>query len=269
MSLRACLPPLLLVPLLLVPLLGGCAAPRRSTAEDPGLAVARAALAGGTPAIALHASAQALAADPADPVALTLQGEALAALGRPARAAARFRAALAHRPGLRAARMGLGRVLLHTDPAGAAAQFRAVLAAQPGNALALNDLGIARDLRGRHAAAQAAYRAALAARPDQRAAQVNLALSLALSGRAAEGVRMLRPLAGTGAAPRLRQDLAAATAMAGHPEAATAMLAAEMPPAQAAAAVRAYAALAGPPPAAPVPAGPPAAPAPAARPAGT
>ncbi len=261
MCLRTCLPPLLLAILL-----GGCAVAPPSGAADPGLAVAHAALAGGTPAIALRATAAVLARHPADAAALTVQGEALAALGHPARAAAQFRSALAHDPGARPALMGLGRVLLAGDPAGAAAQFRAVLAAQPGDAAALNDLGIARDLRGRHAAAQAAYRAALAAQPDLRAAQVNLALSLALSGRAAEGVRLLRPLAGTGAAPRVRQDLAAATAMAGHPAAATAMLTAEMPPAQAAAAVRAYVALAGPPPAAPVRAEPAA---PAARPAGT
>lgn len=260
MSLRACLPLLLLAGLL-----GGCATAPRSAANDLGLVVARAALAGGTPAIALRASAAVLARHPADPAALTMRGEALAALGQPARAAARFREAVTSDPSALPARMGLGRVLLHTDPQDAAAQFRAVLAARPQDSAALNDLGIARDLRGRHVAAQAAYRAALAAKPDLRAAQVNLALSLALSGHATEGVRMLRPLATTGAAPRVRQDLAAATAMAGHRAAATAMLATEIPADQAAAAVRAYAALA----AAPVPAAPPAPTAASARPAGS
>ncbi|MDE2582277.1 MAG: hypothetical protein KGL52_11640 [Rhodospirillales bacterium] len=147
-----------------------------------------------------------------------------------------------------ATRMRLGRLLLRSDPPGAAAQFRAVLAAQPGNAAALNDLGIARDLGGQHAAAQAAYRAALAAQPGLRAAQVNLALSLALSGKAAEGVRMLRPIATADAPPRIRQDLAAAIAMAGHRAAAAAMLAGGMPADQAAAAARAYAALGAAPP---------------------
>jgi Flp pilus assembly protein TadD len=245
MSLRAWLPLLLLADLL-----GGCAAGAPSAAKDPGLAVARAALAGGNPAVALRASGAALLRHPNDPAALIVQGEALAALGHPSRAAARFRAALTRDPAARAARMGLGRVLLHSDPQDAAAQFRAMLAARPADAAALNDLGVTRDLRGRHVAAQAAYRAALAAKPDLRAAQVNLALSLALSGHAAQGVRMLRPLATTAAPPRVRQDLAAATAMAGHPAAARAMLAAEMPQAQAAAAVRAYTALAAPAPAA-------------------
>ena len=235
-----------LSPLLLAFLLGGCAIAPRSAARDPDLAVARAMLAAGDPAGALHASARALADHPGDPAALTVQGEALAALGQRGRAETSFRQALTADPAALPARMGLGRVLLRTDPAGAAAQFRAVLAAQPADAAALNDLGIARDLRGRHLAAQNAYRAALAATPDLRAAQVNLGLSLALSGHAAEGVRMLRPLATTGAAPRVRQDLAAATAMAGHPATAAALLAAEMPPDQAAAAVRGYAALVGP-----------------------
>ena len=49
--------------------------------------------------------------------------------------------------------------------------------------MALNDLGIARDLQGRHTDAQTAYRSALGVDPDMRAAQVNLALSLAMSGQ--------------------------------------------------------------------------------------
>ncbi|MBW4092055.1 MAG: tetratricopeptide repeat protein [Proteobacteria bacterium] len=241
MTPRAWLPPLLLVFVV-----GGCAVTPRSASRDPDVAVARAALAAGDAAGALHASAQALAVHPGDPAALTVQGEALAALGQRDRAEASFRQALTADPAALPARIGLGRVLLRTDPKSAAAQFRAVLAVQPVDAAALNDLGIARDLRGQHLAAQNAYRAALAATPDLRAAQVNLGLSLALSGHAAEGVRMLRPLATTGAAPRVRQDLAAATAMAGHPAAAAALLAAEMPADQAAAAVRGYAALVGP-----------------------
>ena len=247
--------------LLLLALLGGCAtAPGGAdrAANDPALAVARAALAGGTPALALRDSGAVLLRHPNDAAAMTLQAEALVALGQPAAAEARFRAALTHAPASRNAHLGLGRVLLRRDPQGAAAEFRAVLAAAPADPIALNDLGIARDLRGRHLAAQSAYRAALAARPDLRAAEVNLALSLALSGHAREGVRMLRPLATAGAAPRVRQDLAAATAMAGDPAAAQAMLAEQMPPAQAAVAARAYAALAT------APVAPPPAPAPAA-----
>ncbi|MDE2007272.1 MAG: hypothetical protein KGI51_11940, partial [Rhodospirillales bacterium] len=144
----------------------------------------------------------------------------------------------------------LGRLLLHPHPGAAAAQFRAVLAADPRNADAANDLGIARDLRGRHRAAQAAYRMALAARPDLRAAQANLALSLALSGHGKQAVAMLRPLAGPAAAPRLRQDLAAATAMAGDPGTAETILAGMLPPDEARTAASAYAALAAPPPSA-------------------
>ena len=239
----------------LVGLLTGCAGPGgvASRAADPALAVARAALAAGNPGIAAHAAQDALARAPGDPAALTIAGEALGALGHPAQAAARLRQAVARDPkgrdpkgrypGALGARMALGRLELHAEPEAAAAQFRAVLAADPANADAANDLGISRDLRGRHRAAQAAYRVALAARPELRAAQVNLALSLALSGEGARAVALLRPLAGPEAMPRVRQDLAAATAMAGHPGAAAALLADAMPPDQARDAAAAYAAL--------------------------
>jgi len=238
------------VAVVLVGLLAGCAGPGgvTSRAADPALAVARAALAAGNPGIAAHAAQDALSRAPGDPAALTIAGEALAALGHPAQAAAWLRQAVARDPkgrypGALGARMALGRLELHAEPAAAAAQFRAVLAADPANADAANDLGISRDLRGRHRAAQAAYRVALAARPELRAAQVNLALSLALSGEGARAVALLRPLAGPSATPRVRQDLAAATAMAGHPGAAAALLAAAMPPDQARDAAAAYAAL--------------------------
>ena len=49
--------------------------------------------------------------------------------------------------------------------------------------MALNDLGIARDLQGRHTDAQMAYRQALGISPEMSAAQVNLALSLAMGGQ--------------------------------------------------------------------------------------
>ena len=246
------------VAVLVAGLLAGCAGPGdvASRAVDPALAVARAALAAGNPGIAAHAAQDALVRAPGDPAALTIAGEALVALGHPAQAAARLRQAIARDPEGRDrraldARMALGRLELHAEPQAAAAQFRAVLAADPRDADAANDLGISRDLRGKHRAAQAAYRVALAARPELRAAQVNLALSLALSGEGARAVALLRPLAGPEATPRVRQDLAAATAMAGHPGAAAALLADALPPDQARDAAAAYAALGAPAPARP------------------
>jgi len=68
-----------------------------------------------------------------------------------------------------AAQFELGRILLQTDPAQAEHALLAALAGSPRNADILNDLGVARDLQGHHAAAQAAYREALSAEPTLRA----------------------------------------------------------------------------------------------------
>ena len=91
--------------------------------------------------------------------------------------------------------LGLGRLRLATDPKQAEALFLAALAQNPRNAVALNDLGIAQDLDGRHSEAQTSYAAATGADPDMRAAKVNLALSMALQGRTADAARLLGPVA--------------------------------------------------------------------------
>jgi Flp pilus assembly protein TadD len=107
--------------------------------------------------------------------------------------------------------------------------------------VALNDLGIAYDLQSDHSSAQNAYRKALGADPTMRAAEVNLALSMALSGQAAEAVRRLKPLAsGPGTSSRLRQDLAAALAIAGDKPEAARILSQDMTPEQTRRALLAY-----------------------------
>ena len=225
---------------ILAVVLGGCAVGR--VAGAPGVEVARAALAGGNPVLALQAGQRVLARDPSDGAALVVTGEALAALGQVGHAVDRLRAGVARVPSDWGARVVLGRLLARISPGVAAVQFRAVVAARPGDWVAWNDLGVVRDLRGRHRAARVAYRTALAARPGFRAAQVNLALSLAMSGRAAEAAEMMRTL-GPGSSGRVRADWAAVTAMAGHPRAAAGMLGAAMPADQVAAAIQAYTAL--------------------------
>ncbi len=220
--------------------LAGCAV----RPAGSGLDVARAALAGGDPGVALRVGGEVLARHPKDGDAMVLTGEALAALGRVGRAVARLRDAVVVRPHDWGARMVLGRLLARRDPGAAAAQFRAVVAARAGDWVAWNDLGVVRDLRGRHRAARVAYRAALVARPGFRAARVNLALSQALDGRAVAAARIMRAV-GPGGSARVRADWAAVTAMAGHPAAARRMLGGVMSPEQVAAAVRAYAALGG------------------------
>ena len=196
----------------------------------PSLHLAETALATGAPAIALHVTDELLARDPRDVAALDRRGDALAALARPREAEVAFGQALAIRPGDADASIGLGRLRMVQDAAAAEQLFAAVAAADPHNGAALNDLGIARDLQGRHAEAQDAYRRALAAQPTAASTQVNLGLSLALAGHPAEAVKLLRPLAAEpGAAPRVRQDLALALALDGSGEEAAAILARDMP----------------------------------------
>ncbi len=187
----------------------------------PGLDAAHAAMTGGAPEIALNICRQIATRNPADAEALACEGDALAALGNATAADTEYAAALALDPGSVAALLGSGRQRLADDPKRAEALFLAALKQKPHMAAALNDLGIARDLQGRHAEAQKAYGEAIGADPDMRAAQVNLGLSTALGGRPAEAARLLRPLGGgEDASTRERHDLAAVLAMSGRiPEA--------------------------------------------------
>ena len=208
-----------------------------------GIGVADAALRGGSPQIALQVVSNVLATSPNNTQALVIQGEALTELGRLDEAAASFTAALTpNRQSIRAI-VGLGRVKLASDPPAAEALFLEALQREPRNAVALNDLGIARDLQGRHADAQAAYRQALAADPDMNGAQVNLALSLAMSGRSQDALRLLQPLASDpGASPQTRHDLAAVLAMSGDRAGAATILSKDLSPAEVKQAIAGYAA---------------------------
>ncbi|MBV9783516.1 MAG: tetratricopeptide repeat protein [Acidisphaera sp.] len=194
----------------------------------PGLRVADAAMEGGAPAVALSVTDGVLATDPRNVAALDRKGNALYELNRPAEAAESYQRALTIAPGNVDALIGLGRIRLSTDPAAAEALLRRAAARQPRNAAAQNDLGIACDLQGRHKDAQLAYRRALAASPSEVAPQVNLGLSLALGGDAQRGVAMLQPLAAGNPTPRVRDDLAAALAMAGDSDQAERLLRPEL-----------------------------------------
>jgi len=181
------------------------------------LRVADAALANGAPAMALQVARGILAKNPRDVGALVHEGDALYALERNEEAARVYERALAIQPNSIPARLGVGRMRLRADPAGAEAMFRAVVAKNRLNAAALNDLGIALDLQGQHAAAQGAYTEALAASPEMSAAQINLGFSLALSGDSTRAVDILRPIAASpSATPRIRENLALALVVAGH-----------------------------------------------------
>ncbi|MBV8522957.1 MAG: tetratricopeptide repeat protein [Acetobacteraceae bacterium] len=213
-------------------------------AGSPGLDVARAALAGGSPHSALALSGAALQRDPGNLKAMLTQADAAAELGRLAEAEALYEQARQIDPSSEAALLGLGRIRLTTDPAIAEILFLEVSTHNPRNAAALNNLGIARDLQGRHAAAQAAYRQALGVAPEMRAATVNLALSLALSGRAGQGLDLVRPLRiSREAATRFRHDFAAIAEMAGDRKSAELAIKPDLPPEQVRTALGGYDAL--------------------------
>jgi Flp pilus assembly protein TadD len=199
----------------------------------PGLDVADTALKGGSPEIALQIASNVLAQNPGNGSALATKGEALTALGRPEEAAIAFSQVPPNDPASVSAQIGLGRIKLASDPVGAEAAFLGALSQDPRNGVALNDLGIARDLQGRHTDAQTAYRNALGVDPGMRAAQVNLALSLAMSGQSRDAVQLLRPLADKpDASQQLRHDMAAVLAMGGSRTEAEQILGKDLPPDQ-------------------------------------
>jgi Flp pilus assembly protein TadD len=205
--------------------------------------VAQAALRGGSPQIALQVAGSILARDPTNDAALIIQGEALTQLGQLDEAAASFSVVLQHDAASVGAHIGLGRVRLASDPASAEGLFLEALQREPHNAVALNNLGIARDLQGRHADAQTAYRSAIAANPDMTAAQVNLALSLAMGGRSGDAVQLLRPLASDpGASRQVRHDMAAVLTMGGNRAEAETILSKDLAPQEVRQALDGYAA---------------------------
>lgn len=209
----------------------------------PGLDLADAALRAGSPQIALQATDGLLATNPNDAAVLLVRADALTGLGRFDDAAETYQRVLQADPHSVGAQIGLGRIRLANDPAGAETLFLRAIQEDPRNTIALTDLGIARDLQGRHADAQQAYRQALGINPELRAAQVNMALSMAMSGQGDGAVRMMRPLAeAPNATRKLRHDYAAVLAMSGNRTDAERILSADLSPAETRQALDAYAA---------------------------
>jgi Flp pilus assembly protein TadD len=203
--------------------------------------MARVALDQGSPQIALQLADSVLVREPANRKALLVRADTLTALGQRDQAAAAYQQVLRLDPRAAPAMLGLGRYYLSTDPARAEAEFLTAATEAPHDAVAQNDLGIARDLQGRHDEAQEAYRRALAADPQMEAAQVNLALSLAFGGQARQGAQLLNPIASApGASQKLRHDLAAVLALAGERDEAAHILSADLSPDEVAEALRAY-----------------------------
>ena len=209
--------------------LAGCSG--QSKGPRPGLNVADEALRNGSPQIALQVALGILARSPDDVPALLVQGDAATQLGNNADASTAFTRVLKLEPNSVHAKIGLGRVRLTTEPAEAEALFQDAVRLDPGNINALNNLGIARDLQGRHREAQEAYRQVRASHPGNTAALVNLALSLAMSGDSASAIQIMAPLADEpGATMKVRHDYAAVLAMAGREADAETILSRDLSP---------------------------------------
>lgn len=198
------------------------------------LNVARTALAGGNPQMALTVTNAVLKGNPDDSEALIDRGDAYYLLNDCVSATADFRRALTISPRTATAELGLGRCALPTDPRTAATDFTQATRDAPTNAVAFNDLGIARADQSAFGEAQSAFRSALALDPSMQSAAVNLGMSLALGGNPAEAEIMLGPIArAAGATPLIRADYATSLALAGHPTAANRILLDDVPAAEA------------------------------------
>lgn len=216
-------------------LLAACANSANSgkTGDQPGVGVAEAALRSGAAPLAMRIDDEILAKDPHNVAALINRGDAQTASQQFDAAAASYAAALQADAKSVQARIGMARLHLADDPHAAETLFLEALQRDPRNAVALNDLGIARDLLGHHAEAQAAYRQAIGIDASMHGAQVNLALSMAMAGQANDAIPMLRPLADAPNAPRkLRDNMAAVLAMSGDRSGAQSILAQNLPPEQ-------------------------------------
>ena len=197
----------------------GCASTQVSYSgmDAPGLRTADEALRVGSTQLALQVSESVLRTAPSNGNALEIKADALAQLGKTDEAAAIFQTLLSQNPDNIRANIGMGRIKLLTDASVAEPLFQRVLRADPTNLTALNNLGIARDLLGRHDEAQATYRKALDLSPNMESAVVNLSLSLAMSGRGAEAMQLLGPKArAPEASSKIKQDYASVLSMSGH-----------------------------------------------------
>jgi len=131
-----------------------------------------------------------------------------------------------------AAHVGRGRARLASgDPISAERDFVAALALQDGDALAINGLGVAADMQGRHGVAQTRYREALDIDPGNERVRSNLGLSLALAARFDDAIAQLAPLATTSeSAQKARYNLALTFGLMGRPTEARELVAAALAP---------------------------------------
>jgi len=202
----------------------GCASDI-DNAKSRDLKIADDELATGNPAIALKLMQKYYAHASDDVPTLVRMGQADSALERNAMAQIFFDKALKIDPSSDAARMGLVRIELKTDPHKALRDIEIFAKSRPRDAKLLSDLGVAYDLCGYPGEAQDTYRRAMNEDPTLLAAQANLGLSLAMNGKPQEGLEFLKPLAfSSDSTKKIRQDYAIAEVLAGNEDAARKIL---------------------------------------------
>jgi Flp pilus assembly protein TadD len=144
-------------------------------------------------------------------------GQSYLSIGASSEAAAQFRDVLAKRESNITARRGLASALIGMgQPTLAEEQIALVIQSDSSDYRALNVLGVALDMQGRHVDAQASYRRAIQLAPDYLPTRSNFGLSLAITGPPQEAIAQLAPIATSrGSDARIRQNLAFAYTMAG------------------------------------------------------
>lgn len=160
---------------------------------------------------------KALQIDPGGAEAKIGLGQSFLAIGANEEAAAQFRDVLEKRGGNNIARRGLASALLAMNQTALAMQqLEAAVRSDPRDYRALNAMGVALDMQGRHVEAQERYTQGLQIAPENLSLRSNLGLSLAICGEAGPALDLLIPAASSRSADvRVRQNLAFAYAMAG------------------------------------------------------
>lgn len=198
------------------------------------LNVARTALEGGSPQMAINVTSAILKSDPQDVEALIDRGDAYYEMADCREALLDYHRALTYSKSAAGAQIGIGRCLMTRNPQEAVSAFAQATKDNPRDAVAFNDLGVAEDEAGNIQNANAAFKQALMIKPSMKAAEVNLGFSLAIGGQPARAQRILAPLAETpDASVKIREDYAAALAISGKTAQARNILQTNMTPGQA------------------------------------
>jgi Flp pilus assembly protein TadD len=199
---------------------GGAASPPAALKGDSKTAmllkIADETNAGGDPATAASLYRQLHELSPKDPVPVERLAAIFMAMQDYRSAAEAYRVALSLDGGNPDLHRGLATALLVTgDSQGALVEIRTALEKRADDWRLYNLLGIAQDMSGRHDLAQQSYRHGSDLAPANVGLHNNYAMSLALSGDFGEAVAKLGEIAGPGASPRTRLNLALAYGLAG------------------------------------------------------